>query len=215
MNANASAGYDALYRSEPGRPARIQHAACWAHARRKLFEAHQSTGSPIAEEALRRIQALYQIEADITGRPAADPKAQRHARSKPLLDDLKIWMDVQRRRASSKTVLGKALQYTLGRWEALTRYAEDGRLAIDNNVAERLMRGIAVTRKNFLFLSSDAGGDRAAILYTPIETAKLNGLNPEAYLAYTIDQLARGHLASRLSELLPWNCKNAVEASIA
>jgi transposase len=211
MHADAFAGYDALYRPEPGLPPRIQHAACWAHARRKLFEVHEATRSPIAEEALRRIQALYQIEADITGRPAADRQAERQARSKPLLDDLKTWMAMQRRRVSSKTVLGKALQYALGRWEALTRYVDDGRLAIDNNLAERLLRGIAVTRKNFLFLGSDKGGDRAAILYTLIETAKLNGLNPEAYLAYAIDQLARGHLASRLSELMPWNCKDAVK----
>jgi transposase len=168
---------------------------------------HEATKSPIAEEALRRIQALYQIEADITGCTAAD----RQARSKPLLDDLKSWMEAQRRRASGKTALGKALQYALGRWDALTRYADDGRLAIDNNLVERLLRGIAVTRKNFLFLGSDTGGDRAAILYTLIETAKPNGLNPEAYLAYAIDRLARGHLASRLNELLPWNCKDAVE----
>jgi transposase len=181
MHADAFSGYDALYRPEPGKPARIHHAACWAHARRKLFEVHQSTGSPIAEEALHRIQALYRIEADIRGRPAADRQAQRHALSRPLLDALKTWMEAQRRRTSTKTVLGKALQYALGRWEALTRYADDGRLAIDNNVAERLLRGIAVTRKNFLFLGSDAGGDRAAILYILIETAKLNGLNPEAY----------------------------------
>ena len=174
-----------------------------------------ATKSPIAEEALRRIQALYQIEADITGRPATDRRAERQARSKPLLDDLKTWMQAQRRRASSKTPLGKALQYALGRWEALTRYADDGRLAIDNNLAERLLRGIAVTRKNFLFLGSDTGGDRAAILYTLIETAKLNGLNPEAYLTYTIDQLARGHLTSNLSELLPWNCKKAVQPNPA
>ncbi len=173
---------------------------------------HEVTKSPIAEEALRRIQALYQIEADITGQPVANRHAERHARSKPLLDDLKAWMEAQRRRASSKTALGKALQHALGRWEALTRYADDGRLAIDNNLAERLLRGIAVTHKNFLFLGSDKGGDRAAILYTLIETAKLNALNPEVYLAYTIDQLARGHLASRLSELLLWNCKDAVAA---
>ena len=115
-------------------------------------------------------------------------------------------MEAQRRRASGKTSLGKALQYALARWDALTRYADDGRLAIDNNVAERLLRGIAVTRKNFLFLGSDKGGERAAILYTLIETAKLNGLDPEAYLAHVIDRLAHGHLASRLSELLPWNC---------
>ena len=176
---------------------------------------HESTNSPIAEEALRRIQALYQIEADITGYSAADRQTQRQARSKPLLDDLQTWMEAQRRRASSKTALGKALRYALTRWEALTRYADDGRLAIDNNVAERLMRGIAVTRKNFLFLGSDKGGERAAVLYTLIETAKLNGLNPEAYLAYAIDQLVRGHLASRLSELLPWNCKDAVAARAA
>ena len=210
MHADAFAGYDALYRTVPGQPARIQHAACWAHARRKLFEVHEATKSPIAEEALRRIQALYQIEAEITGRAAAERQTERQARSKPQLDELKSWMEAQRRRASSKTALGKALQYALGRWEALTRYTDDGRLAIDNNLAERLLRGIAVTRKNFLFLGSDKGGDRAAILYTLIETAKLSGLNPEAYLAYAIDQLARGHLASRLSQLLPWNCKDAV-----
>ncbi len=192
------------------KPARIQHAACWAHARRKLFEVHEATGSPIAAEALCRIQALYRIEAEITGKAAVDRQAERHVRSKPLLDDLKAWMEVQRRRASGKTALGKALQYSLGRWEALTRYADDGRLAIDNNVAERLLRGIAVTRKNFLFLGSDKGGERAAILYTLIETAKLNGLDPDAYLAYAIDRLARGHLASRISELLPWNCKNTI-----
>ena len=163
----------------------------------------------------RRIQALYQIEADIIGSSAADRQTQRQARSKPLLDDLKTWMEARRRRASGKTALGKALRYAPARWEALTRYADDGRLAIDNNVAERLMRGIAVTRKNFLFLGSDKGGERAAVLYTLIETAKLNGLNPEAYLAHAIDQLARGHLASRLSELLPWNCKEAVAARTA
>ena len=215
MHADAFAGYDALYRPEPGKPARIQHAACWAHARRKLFEVHEATKSPIAEEALRRIQALYQIEAEITGKPAAERQAVRQARSTPLLADLKAWMEAQRRRASGKTALGKALQYALGRWEALARYADDGRLAIDNNVAERLLRSIAVTRKNFLFLGSDKGGERAAILYTLIETAKLNGLNPEAYLAYAIDRLARGHLATRLSELLPWNCKDAIAPSAA
>ncbi len=215
MHADAFAGYDALYRPEPGKPARIQHAACWAHARRKLFDVHEATKSPIAAEALRRIQALYVIEAEITGRSAAERRAERQARSKPLLAELKTWMEAQRRRASGKTALGKALQYALGRWEALTRYADDGRLAIDNNVAERLMRGIAISRKNFLFVGSDTGGDRAAILYTLIETAKLNGLDPETYLAHAIGHLARGHLATRLSELLPWNCKDALAAKAA
>ena len=215
MHADAFAGYDALYRPEPGKPARIQHAACWAHARRKLFDVHEATKSPIAAEALRRIQALYVIEAEITGRPAAERKAVRQARSKPLLAEMKTWMEAQRRRASGKTVLGKALQYALGRWEALARYADDGRLAIDNNVAGRLMRGIAISRKNFLFVGSDTGSERAATLYTLIETANLNGLDPEAYLSHAIGQLARGHLASRLSELLPWNCKHALAVRTA
>ena len=114
-------------------------------------------------------------------------------------------MLTQRRRLSSKSTLGKAMQYALNRWEALARYLEDGRLSIDNNLAERLLRGIALTRKNFLFLGSDAGGDRAAIIYTIAETAKLNGHNPEAYIATVLDRLAKGHLASRIDDLLPWN----------
>ena len=114
------------------------------HVRRKLFDVHEATKSPIAAEALRRIQALYQVEAEITGKTAAERHTERQARTRPLLADLKAWMEAQRRRASGKTVLGRALQYALGRWEALTRYADDGRLAIDNNVAERLMRGIAM-----------------------------------------------------------------------
>ena len=183
MHADAFAGYDALYRPEPGKPARIQHAACWAHARRKLFDVHEATKSPIAEEALRRIQALYVIEAEITGKPAAERQAERQARSTPLLADLKTWMQAQRRRASGKTSLGKALQYALARWEALTRYADDGRLAIDNNLAERLLRGIAISRKNFLFVGSDKGGQRAAILYTLIETALCRMRHSAVYAA--------------------------------
>jgi transposase len=176
-----------------------------AHARRKLFEVFETTESPIAEEALRRIQELYAIEADIKGRTADQRWMQRQTRSKPLLDAYHVWAIAQRRRLSGKTPLGKALQYGLSRWDALTRYIEDGRLSIDNNLAERQLRGIAVTRKNFLFLGSDSGGDRAAILYTVIETAKLNGLDPEAYLASVLDRLARGHPNTRLEELLPWN----------
>ena len=120
MHADAFAGYDALYRPEPGKPPRIQHAACWAHARRKLFEVHEATKSPIAEEALRRIQALYADRGRNHRRSAADRQAERQARSKPLLDDLKTWMEAQRRRVSGKTALGKALRYALSRWEALT-----------------------------------------------------------------------------------------------
>jgi len=205
LHADAFAGYQALYRANGRNSPRITHVACMAHARRKLFEVFDTTKSPIAEEALRQIQELYAIEADIKGRSADQRWMQRQTRSKPLLDAFHSWAIGQRRRLSGKTPLGKALQYGLSRWDALTRYIDDGRLSIDNNLAERLLRGIAVTRKNFLFLGSDSGGDRAAILYTVIESAKLNDLDPEAYLASVLDRLARGHSNNRLEELLPWN----------
>jgi hypothetical protein len=205
LHADAFAGYDALYRLNGRNTPRVVHVACLAHARRKLFEVFDATKSPIAEEALRRIQELYAIEAEINGQPAALRQAERQTRSKPLLDAFHTWAVAQRRRLSGKTPLGKAFQYSLSRWDALTRYVEDGRLSIDNNLSERLLRGIAVTRKNFLFLGSDRGGDRAAAIYTIIESAKLNGLDPEAYLATILDRLARGHPISRLDELLPWN----------
>jgi hypothetical protein len=122
-------------------------------------------------------------------------------------------MTEQRRRLSSKTGLAKSLQYALTRWDALCLYAEDGRLSIDNNPAERSLRMIAITRKNFLFLGSDAGGERAAVIYTVLQSAKLNGLDPEAYLADVIDRMAKGHPINRLSDLLPWNWKPYVQAT--
>ncbi len=165
----------------------------------------ESTKSPIAEEALKRIGELYRIEAEITGQPAETRLAARHNRAAVILDALRDWLTAQRRRLSSKNALAKAIQYALSRWEALARYAGDGRPAIDNNVAERALRGIAITRKNFLFLGSEAGGERAAILYTVLESAKLNGLDPEGYLADAIDRMTTGHPINRLAELLPWN----------
>ena len=207
MHADGYTGYDALTQPRGNRPPQITHVACMAHARRKLFEVYEATKSPIAEQALRRIAALYAIEAEINGQPAEQRLAERQARSKPLLDDLHEWLLTQRRRLSGKSTLGKAIQYALNRWDALARYLEDGRLSIDNNLAERQLRGIALTRKNFLFLGSDTGGERAAIIYTVAETAKLNGLDPEAYIAAVIDRLCRGHTIDRIHEILPWNFK--------
>jgi hypothetical protein len=140
-----------------------------AHARRHFFDVFDATKSPVAEEALRRIGALYAIEAEINGRPADVRLAERQARAVPLLAQLKSWLEGERRRLSLKSRLGKAIQYSLGRWDALARSASDGRLAIDNNPAERALRTIAVTRKNFLFLGSDEGGRRAAHIYTIVE----------------------------------------------
>ena len=132
----------------------------------------------------------------------------------PQLTELKSWLEGERRRLSLKSTIGKALQYSLSRWEALARYASDGRLAIDNNAAERGLRTIAVTRKNFLFLGSDEGGLRAAHIYTIVESARLNGLNPNAYLADVIDRLAKGWPRSRLAELLPWNWSGTMAMQI-
>ena len=141
-----------------------------AHARRKIFEVFDATKSPIAEEALHRIQELYAIEAEIAGKSVDQRRAERQERSKPSARCFPRLAAAQRRRLSGKAPLGKAFQYALSRWDALTRYVEDGRLSIDNNLAERLLRGIAVSRKNFLFLGSDRGGERAAFIYTIIES---------------------------------------------
>ena len=205
LHADAYAGYNALYRASGHQPPRVTHVACLAHARRKFFDVWEATKSPIAEEAVRRIATLYEIEAEITGKSAEIRLAARRARSQPLLDAFKTWADAQRQRVSGKTALGKAFNYALGRWQALVCFATDGRLSIDNNLSERLLRGVAITRKNFMFVGSDRGGDRAAIFYTLIESAKLNGLDPEAYIAAVIDRMAKGHLSNALDALLPWN----------
>jgi hypothetical protein len=210
IQADAYGGYEALTRESAARGRnmpRIQHAACWAHARRKLFEEFERTKSPIAQEALRQIGEFYAIEAELNGEAAERRALVRREQSLPLLTELKRYLQEQRRRLSAKANLAKAINYALGRWEALCLYTTDGRIGIDNNPAERALRGIAITRKNFLFLGSEAGGDRAAIIYTVLETAKLNGLDPEAYLANIIDRMAKGHPAHRLNELLPWNWK--------
>ncbi len=208
IQADAYGGYEALTRQvgPPGVNApRIMHAACGAHARRKLFDEFERTKSPIAEEGLRRIRELYAIEAEITGKTADERQKIRRDHGLPILNDLRSWLHEQRRRLSSKTNLAKALQYALTRWDALCLYTSDGRLGIDNNPAERALRTIAITRKNFLFLGSETGGDRAALIYTVLQLAKLNGLDPEVYLADVIDRMAKGHPINRLSELLPWN----------
>jgi transposase len=213
IQADAFSGYEALVRQSgpPGSNApRIMHAACWAHARRKLVDEYERTKSPIAEEVLKRIAELYEVEALMTGASATQRRKIRQQQAVPILSDLKTWFQIQRRRLSSKNGLAKALQYALTRWDQLALSTTDGRIGIDNNPAERSLRGIAVTRKNFLFLGSDAGGERAAVLYTILETAKLNGLNPEAYLAGVIERMAKGHPINRLTELLPWNCNKQV-----
>jgi len=199
LQADGYAGFEGLYES-----GHVVEVACWAHARRKFFDVHQANGSAIAREALDRIGALYAIEAEIRGRPPDDRLRMRRARAGPLLAELKTWLEVTRPKLSGKSDLAAAMRYALSRWDALTRYCDDGRLEIDNNAAERSIRPLALGRKNYLFAGSDAGGQRAAAIYSLIETAKLNGLDPQAYLRDVLAGIA-DHPVSRVDELLPWN----------
>lgn len=168
----------------------------------------------MAIEAVKRIDELFAIEREINGKPAEIRLAARQERSAPILAQLEPWLQAQRDRVSRKSEIGKAIAYTLRRWTALTRFMADGRICLSNNAAERALRGIAVGRANWTFAGSDRGGERAAAVYTLIETAKLNGVDPQAWLA---DVLARlpDHPAKRLSDLMPWNWKAAPQALAA
>lgn len=211
LHADAYAGYKELYAPTIDGLPRITHVACMAHARRYFFDAFEETKSPVAAEALSRISALYAIEAEINGKTVDVRLSERQSRAVPLLGQMKTWLEGERQRLSRKTTVAKAINYSLARWGALTRYTTDGRLAIDNNVAERALRTVAVTRKSYLFLGSDEGGRRAAAIYSIVESARLNGFDPHAYLADIIDKMAKGWPRSRLTELLPWQWKAAVE----
>ena len=198
LQADAYAGFDRLYGE------RIQEAACWAHVRRKFYEIHVAHASPIAAEALDRIGRLYGIEAEIRGRPADERAAVRQARAGPELDALHAWLQTTVTKLSKKSELALAIRYALSRWNALTRYRDDGRLEIDNNAAERALRAVALGRKNWLFAGSDDGGERAAAIYSLLGTAKLNDLDPEGYLRYVLERIAE-HPINRIEELLPWS----------
>lgn len=210
LQADGYAGFQGLYdrAHEP-----LIEAACWAHARRKHFDLHAATGSPIAHEALERIAALYGIEDDCRGTSPDERRSVRQERAVPLLNDLYEWLHATLRKTSKKSELAGAIRYSLSRWAALTQYCEDGRIEIDNSAAERALRAVALGRKNFLFAGSDAGGDRAAAFYSLIGSAKLNGLDPEAYLREVFARIAE-HPINRIDELLPWNLIAASAASV-
>ena len=202
LQADAYGGWGKLY--EDGR---IREAACWAHARRPFWDLHLSLGrapGTVAEQALQRIAALYKIEAEIRGQVPEERRQQRQARAGPLLKELHTWLSGMLGRVSAKSELAAAIGYSLTRWQALTRYLDDGRIEIDNNAAERALRGVSLGRKNYLFMGSDAGGERAAAIYSLVETAKLNGLDPEGYLREVLGRIA-DHPINRIDELLPWN----------
>ncbi|MFL5334343.1 MAG: IS66 family transposase, partial [Geminicoccaceae bacterium] len=207
LHADGYAGFDKLYEptTATGNPALIE-VACWSHARRKFYDVHQATKSPIALEALEQVAALFAIEAAIRGQPPDRRAAARDEHARPRLDRLRAFLQTALVRISGKSTLANAIRYTLSRWTALTHYVANGRLEMSNNAAERGIRPLALGRKNYLFCGSDAGGQRAACLYTIIETAKMNGVNPEAYLADVLARIAE-HPIRDIGELLPWRWK--------
>jgi transposase len=223
FQADAYGGYGKLY--EPGRaPGPILEAACWVHARRPFFvmadlaenARRKAQGkkpaviSPLALEAVRRIDALFEIERAINGQSAKRRWAVRQELSAPLVADLKAWMREQRAKLSRGNEVAKAMDYMLKRWSAFTRFLDDGRICLSNNAAERAVRGIVLGRKSWLFCGSDRGGERAAVMYSLIVTAKMNDVDPQAWLADVLARIAE-HPVQRLDELLPWNWRKTNE----
>ena len=201
LQADAYSGWEDLYGKD------LLEVACWAHARRPwwdIFRANKKNPSTVAAEALRRIRELYAVERRISGLQPEHRRKIRQEQAVPLLNDMKTWLEGLLPQVSVKSDIAQAVLYSLRRWKELTRYSEDGHLEIDNNAAERALRGVSLGRKNYLFMGSDAGGERAAALYSLVETAKLNGVDPMAYLTEVLNRIA-DHPINRVEQLLPWN----------
>jgi transposase len=204
LQADAYAGFTELY-DPVRRPRPIAEAACWAHSRRKFYVLAEVARAPIALEAVRRIDAIFDIERDINGKSADQRLTVRRDQAAPLVADLQIWLRTERARLSRHNDVSRAMDYMLKRWVAFTRFLRDGRICLTNNAAERALRGVALGRKAWLFAGSDRGGERAADIYSLIVTAKLNGVDPRAWPADVLRRIA-DHPVQRLDELLPWHC---------
>jgi len=223
LQADAYAGFNTVYKPErKGGP--ITEAACWAHGRRKFFEladiaskarkGKSSTISPMALEAVRKIDAIFMAERSINGLPPGERLAARRNDVAPLVRELIDWMTGERARLSRHNEVAKAFDYMLKRTDAFTRFLDDGRICLSNNAAERALRGIALGRKAWLFAGSDRGGQRAAVMFTLIHTAKLNDVDPQAWLADVLARIA-DHKITDLAALLPWNWRHAIRVDHA
>ena len=198
IHADGYTGFNALFAKDG-----VHEMACMAHVRRKFVDIFQSQGLEIAKEAIRRIALLYAVEKAARGKPPEDRAALRQRDAKPVFDEFEVWLAAQLRRVPGKSELAKAIRYALGRMKKMRGYLENGFLELDNNCAERSIRCVALGRKNYLFIGSEGGGKAAAITYTLIETAKLNGVDPQAWLTWVLAQIA-DHKTNRLDELMPW-----------
>jgi transposase len=198
VHADGYAGFNQLFGDKR------YEVACWAHVRRRFYEIHEAHGGELAATALHTIQELYRIEKGIRGRSPEERWRTRQARASPLLESFHHWLETTLGQVSRKSAMAEAIRYALGRWPALNRYCADGCLEMDNNAAERTLRCVALGRKNYLFVGSDAGGERAAAMYSLLGTAALNGLDPQAYLTHVLERIAT-HPVNRIDELLPWN----------
>ena len=206
-HADAYAGYNDAYRT-----GRIKEMACMAHVRREFFALYESAKLPVAGEAVLRIKALYDVETQARFLPASERVALRQAHAKPIFDDLEVWLKEQLGMISGKTPLAKAIRYALARMPKARPYLDNGFLELDNNTAERAVRPVTLGRKNYLFMGSEAGGKSAAIAYTLIETAKMNKVNPEAWLAWVLERI-QDHPAKRIHDLLPWAYQDIINAA--
>jgi transposase len=206
-HADAYAGYNDAYRT-----GRVKEMACIAHVRREFFDLYQSAKLPVAGEAVLRIKKLYDVETQARHHPAAERVALRQEYALPIFDDLEVWLKDQQGQISGKTPLGKAIRYALARMPKARPYLDHGFLELDNNTAERAVRPVAVGRKNYLFMGSEAGGKSAAIAYTLIETAKMNKVNPEAWLAWVLERI-QDHPANRMGDLMPWAYQDMIDAA--
>jgi transposase len=214
LQVDGYSGFKGLLENRP--PGAIRLAFCWAHCRRRFYELHQATGSPLAQEALRRIGELYRIEVKVRGHPAEERRAARQERSKPIVDALHAWLTAQLGRVSGRSTLAEAIRYALRHWQGLVLFLEDGRLELDTNVIERAIRPIALGRKNSLFAGSDGGARHWAIVASLVATAKLNGVEPLAWLTDVLERMVSGrNKANELERLLPWTWKaEQLEAAI-